>query len=771
MTSTVNLDDANEAVFYIPFDGTADEEQDVEPEGLEYDILDGPRIRWDAYRAAWTNCLNRVQTLVHALYKPVVAEIVELIDTAYDSDEMLPALPHPELPAIAVTNPSSDAFFLSSVISQLSDSEEANRAVTHLYPADCSNLTTAMKSIIWGFISTSGTTKSSARSLASYDMAVLEAWYIAQENKPEKLILLLHDFEQIDPSILQDVIHICSLHIPAVPLVLLFSLSSPQSPLSYFHIAYSRATIKLLRIHSVIAPGGSQIFEDIVMKTLVDLWHDSDVVLGPAALEYLAEQATRFNPSVDAILNILQLAHLKHFLSNPLTALALLTPSIDTLKNSVSSAFTGALVARLDHEEFMRDEDSSPTSHYENLSDVVDAIDRARTEFQIHARQMRLGYLLLQLIHDFLLERGYKGLGSHWGTRSSSTATAGGAAAVAPLHTLPLLPTKSSSRPVYLYLQNFINLLQKDPQSQALKDKDIRYMQMLLRKLKPVETRAFLEMLVEYLEGLPEDVSKSLNLGRVVSKLERMRRQADEAYEGGDSNEDETHVEDAANMKGVSENLADWMSSYLEKLTEPLENASLWDVWYTGMTPFPSETFNPSVQSSILAGLLNPRAFAAADVIDSDESDDSLWRLPDTSILLHRYLESGKMINVYDWFESFHMVLGTQRKEEESRKRLKAKPRGRAKDGSPQKRGRNTAKSKSPVKSNGKGKAKQSVADKEQGTDGEEEGNGLVDEDQWKLIVQARFIRALHELDLMGFLKHTRRKPDHILRTVFEVSG
>jgi origin recognition complex subunit 3 len=45
----------------------------------------------------------------------------------------------------------------------------------------------------------------------------------------------------------------------------------------------------------------------------------------------------------------------------------------------------------------------------------------------------------------------------------------------------------------------------------------------------------------------------------------------------------------------------------------------------------------------------------------------------------------------------------------------------------------------------------------------EEEG------EEWKLEVQARFIRALHELDYLGFVKHTGRKRDHVLRTVFEV--
>ena len=45
-----------------------------------------------------------------------------------------------------------------------------------------------------------------------------------------------------------------------------------------------------------------------------------------------------------------------------------------------------------------------------------------------------------------------------------------------------------------------------------------------------------------------------------------------------------------------------------------------------------------------------------------------------------------------------------------------------------------------------------------------------MDEDEWKMQVHARFIRALHELDHLGFIKHTGRKADHIIKTVYDVA-
>ena len=79
------------------------------------------------------------------------------------------------------------------------------------------------------------------------------------------------------------------------------------------------------------------------------------------------------------------------------------------------------------------------------------------------------------------------------------------------------------------------------------------------------------------------------------------------------------------------------------------------------------------------------------------------------------------MINVYDWYESFSQVIESQRSH---------------------------------------------LAP----TDGGE-SNGHVDEDEeeWKMHVQARFVRALHTLDYVGLVKHTGRKAEHVMRTVFDV--
>ena len=114
------------------------------------------------------------------------------------------------------------------------------------------------------------------------------------------------------------------------------------------------------------------------------------------------------------------------------------------------------------------------------------------------------------------------------------------------------------------------------------------------------------------------------------------------------------------------------------------------------------------------------------------------------------------MINVYDWFESFQTILETQRIQ-----LLSSKTRS-INDNNNKSRKTQTP---SPRKRSKKTK-QQEQQPPAAAAETEEEL------ERWKVEVNARFIRALHELDYLGFIKHTKRKgkADHVSRTVFDVA-
>ena len=117
------------------------------------------------------------------------------------------------------------------------------------------------------------------------------------------------------------------------------------------------------------------------------------------------------------------------------------------------------------------------------------------------------------------------------------------------------------------------------------------------------------------------------------------------------------------------------------------------------------------------------------------------------------------MINVYDWFDSFAMALNAQREAQSRAEQQRMQSEDKS---TPKKRGR---------PSKGKGKAKAMPDDADESQDALEDGTTAANDEAWQQEVLARFIRCVHELDYMGFIKHTNRKADHVIKTFFDPPG
>lgn len=135
---------------------------------------------------------------------------------------------------------------------------------------------------------------------------------------------------------------------------------------------------------------------------------------------------------------------------------------------------------------------------------------------------------------------------------------------------------------------------------------------------------------------------------------------------------------------------------------------------------------------SIVTALREPQEYLGWSDYTQTTHRRELSTLPDTCILFRRYIESGKMINIFDWYDSFAAALGEDRMDVDI-------------DQTP---------------SQNKGKGKETATPKRKRT-----GHG----EERKREIQARFLRSMHELELVGFLKRTGRKKDHVVKTVFDV--
>ncbi|PSS37968.1 hypothetical protein PHLCEN_2v186, partial [Hermanssonia centrifuga] len=198
-------------------------------------------------------------TVIRDIHAPVVSAVSTSVRTAYAQSHTLPGLPYTELPVVVVSAPGGNHTIISDVVHAIDgpiddsfgadtlsgkgkervreDDEEEGRlahggrvasggdVMAHVHSADCPNLMSAMKTIITGFVDCQpedadkhrvdlppAVKRKPTASLASYDMNLLEAWYTAlleQRDKPPRLVIVVYDFEKMDPGVMQDVFYIC----------------------------------------------------------------------------------------------------------------------------------------------------------------------------------------------------------------------------------------------------------------------------------------------------------------------------------------------------------------------------------------------------------------------------------------------------------------------------------------------------------------------------------------------------------------------------------
>ncbi|KAH9829557.1 origin recognition complex subunit 3 N-terminus-domain-containing protein [Rhodofomes roseus] len=687
-----------------------DEEHDdgLPPEPLHpsqwRDLPSGYVQRMKVYKTLWARCLSRMQTLVHAIHAPVACEVALEIKSAYE--DQLPGLPYHEIPVIALAaEPGSPIY--ADVVSQLESpstvqGQERRDLLIHLHPSECPNLLSMMRAVVTGFTAQSGTERRtrSAVSLANYDFARLQAWYRTLDSHPN-LVVFVHDFEQFDVGVVQDALYICSLHVPRVPLVFVLGLTSPSTP-THLHKAYARSTLALLRIRAFTAPSGQSVTEEVLARTYFDPTFEPDIMIGPATLDFLHDFASRHTSSLDALYTVLQLAHMKHF-TEPLTVLAdASSDAHPSLTDESARPFVSALALRL-----QRSTDSAP-------DDLLDAVQSARAAFHRKARELRVALAAAEAARR---------IGQMAGAHSVEEEDA---------------------------LQFARAVLR------GRVEKEVRYLGMVVRKLPAEQLGMLLAELLALFEqvGAGGDGSEE---GTPHAQLQNLFAQLPRSEEGEDGNPDADgppQEDGAPGVRELSDALGGWLVDFLEQRFVRLDEGPLWDMWYMGNTPFPAELINPAPRLAVVSALTHPSDFARAhcellepapspsaspspadpldlDGDEEDEGEEALWELPDASILFRRYVEAGRMVNVYDWFQSFAVVLEGQRR------RLRKRER---------------------------------EAEGEDEEESEEEGASAEEEsEEWVEEVQARFMRALHTLDWMGFVRHTGRKADHIIRTVYDV--
>uniref|UniRef100_A0A3Q0T8K2 Origin recognition complex subunit 3 n=1 Tax=Amphilophus citrinellus TaxID=61819 RepID=A0A3Q0T8K2_AMPCI len=157
------------------------------------------------------------------------------------------------------------------------------------------------------------------------------------------------------------------------------------------------------------------------------------------------------------------------------------------------------------------------------------------------------------------------------------------------------------------------------------------------------------------------------------------------------------------------ENLRNEALEFIDGLVKshlsPPESQTLYEVCYYSSSATVRRHLNATPRTSIQAALSSPYYYLQNDRLKTDDGTVSS-AAPDICIAYKLHLECGRLINLYDWLEAFTTVVSAG-----------------------------------------------------EGNDPDSENFGKVDE-----VKHARFIRAVSELEFLGFIKSTKQKTDHVAR-------
>ncbi len=150
------------------------------------------------------------------------------------------------------------------------------------------------------------------------------------------------------------------------------------------------------------------------------------------------------------------------------------------------------------------------------------------------------------------------------------------------------------------------------------------------------------------------------------------------------------------------------LAAVFDSLVNDVDSARMWPMYEGVLFERVSEVI---CITGGIGGAAEPRNTVLGALRDPSKYLGTLTQaqVPDTAIAYQILSEGGRLVNLYDWYNSFSAMRSSQ------------------------------------------------IAAGDKDDDGDEE-----------TLVQARFARAVAELEFFGLLKHTKRKTDHVQRLVFE---
>ncbi|TPX41156.1 hypothetical protein SeMB42_g03233 [Synchytrium endobioticum] len=713
------------------------------------------------YHQRWMQVDDHIQQVILTMNQQALARIVQFVSSTHlqplQQRRSTLKTPSRELPTGLVfsgINIPDHGTLIDSLADQI---RQASARVAVMWSRNCSTLKATLKSIIQKLsgedqdipqeeddeeqnedvIEVSITAR--RRVLPLDDMRRLTGWYDYMKEKqplsrPKQLVLLLPDMECFDPQILADLVFICSAYVDRLPFVFLIGIATSLDGL---HQILPTSAISLLSTETFKL----QLAEDCLDRIVDEIFMKSPtgLKLGGPLYEYLLAKFGHYDLSVREFVRGIQYAHMKHYYSEPLSILTDLTYDSEDHKYILDSlqrmhydrirslkSFQNYLHEMLDEDperaEILLSDDGAIQRELEIL---LRGLQHYHSRYLAAVECISSFQTVIKTDHKFSRRQSYDmGLKCHLGEVADVKAVMESIKTLAFTDVKALLSmcvdamdttvfTTDVTLPEATQLKCFLDVLDQfkaDPAASLAHG--TRNMSKLCRFSTSISSTSSKSSAASgsIIVGNNTSYISQQAIKRVITASASARKALSSTkLKQTDYNPTEKPEAEEGTWEAFLRDVYQFFKHFFKDALKPYTSVALHEIMYISSRKGQGRAFNPEVGAAVKGSLTVSRKYLNCDCCSEIDPREPHPTLEDTQIAYRLYLECGKLINLYDWYVAFRTIL------EQDQEWLN------------------------------------SVGGTENGTLGQQE-------------VHARFVRAVGELQLMGFIKQTGRKKDHVSR-------
>ncbi|KAJ2416835.1 Origin recognition complex subunit 3 [Coemansia sp. RSA 2530] len=542
----------------------------------------------------------------------------------------------------------------------------------------------------------------------SYDMGLLKLrWDEASDganSRSSRVVVILQDFEGFAPMVVDDFVRIATSYCQSVPIVVVLGLATSYESI---HQSLTKASISMLNVEKFNLQRSKECIDAAIQSVFIRA--TDTLSFGAEAYKSLLDQFLLYNFSITSFVKKLKFAAMDFFYAHPLSVLASM---LQCSAGGVLSVRDCPIRLSPEQAELIRMQKSVQRFLEQQLEDTGD-----RNHFRLALSND--DYLQKTVLPQLL--------------RRLVSFRAGYCLGIDLVTALQEMVPESLQKPIrtlhyYGIGQRFDDCAHWKALSAVMRRMKASDMERLLARLGDVaDSAAIVDWDFATKDGL--DIPQLLRQSKaLLTNPEALAKPG-----STDSGEPSKRIRTRTDMENrpfllFDNSSSDQMLSALDKCCanietilraclSPYQSAPLYEVFYYKHSLLLDTTFSAQPRAAVQAALGKTAYYIDCDcckavTCDSDGSDmasedgDDQRVMPsmhDTSIAYRLHQECGRMINLYDWHSAFSSVV-----EGESSKERGSLPCQRA--------------------------------------------------------IQARFMRAVEEMRLLGFIKSTQRKTDHVIR-------